>query len=161
MSKKKIENIGLSNKEKELIQMLNHPEFTVEYIEDWVKNPPKTAYEDAAIALYKGRIEGYLAAVQQLKQSNITRRMHESYANICRQEDIISVIEENADEWEDVYRGIDFNVLMNDESFIQEVLQNFEHHLGRNDYYWEAYWDSARCAVENALDKRFPEKAVA
>ena len=30
MSKKKIENIGLSNKEKELIQMLNHPEFTVE-----------------------------------------------------------------------------------------------------------------------------------
>ena len=28
MSKKKIENIGLSNKEKELIQMLNHPEFS-------------------------------------------------------------------------------------------------------------------------------------
>ena len=41
MSKKKIENIGLSNKEKELIQMLNHPEFTVEYIDDWVKIPRK------------------------------------------------------------------------------------------------------------------------
>ena len=102
MSKKKIENIGLSNKEKELIQMLNHPEFTVEYIDDWVKNPPKTAYEDAAIALYKGRIEGYLAAVQQLKQSAITRQMHESYDDICRQEDILSVIDDNADVWGDI-----------------------------------------------------------
>lgn len=60
-----------------------------------------------------------------------------------------------------IYGGIDFNVLMNDESFIQEVLQNFEHHLSRNDYYWEAYWDSAKYAVEIALDKRFPEKTAA
>lgn len=161
MSKKKIENIGLSNKEKDLIQMLNHPEFTVEYIEDWVKNPPKTAYEDAAIALYKGRIEGYLAAVRQLKQSDIPRWMHELYVDIYRQKDIITVIEDNADEWGKVYESVDFDALTNDEDFIQEVLQNFEHNLSSNDRYWEAYWVSVRCTVKNALDKRFSEKTAA
>lgn len=158
MSKKKIENIGLSNREKELIQMLNHPEFTVEYIEDWVKNPPDNVYDDAAIALYKGRVEGFLAAVQQLKQSYIHRQMDEIYTDDCRREDIKDVLEHFED---DGYEDVDFDALIDNEQFLQEAVQNFEHSLSGNEVYWDAYWASASDAVKNTLKKYFINKTVA
>jgi len=59
--------LGLSNKEKEIIQTLNHPEFSVEFIDGWLRNPPKNIKGDVMASSIHHRIEGYMAAVGQLK----------------------------------------------------------------------------------------------
>lgn len=65
MKNKKV--VGLSDKEKEIIQQLNHPEFSVEFIDDWLRNPPKKIEGDVMATSVHHRIEGYMAAVNRLK----------------------------------------------------------------------------------------------
>lgn len=155
--------VGLSVPEKEIVEMLNDKEFTVDFIQDWLTNPPKNIDSDSYPARIQGRVEGFLAAVNQLKQSFVKHLLVEQHEREGRIEDIINVINDNADDWAESgdFDAIgDFEALIGDKEFMSKVLQRFEKILGNNDSYWESYWESARNAVEDVMTEKIQKQAA-
>ena len=101
--------------------------------------------EDSSKDSYKGYIEGdYLDnhyEISLLPQSLMMSTQHIQkvgglYKAQCRTEDFVSQIED----WEEVaaMSAMQYQKLITNPAIPERI----EQHLGRNDHYWEAYWES-------------------
>ena len=101
--------------------------------------------EDSSKDSYKGYIEGdYLAnhyEISLLPQSLMMSTQHIQkvgglYKAQCRTEDFVSQIED----WEEVaaMSAMQYQKLITNPAIPERI----EQQLGRNDHYWEAYWES-------------------
>lgn len=60
--------IAISEKEKTIINQLNHPLYTVEFLEKWI-NRDDNVFINAAAALQAMAAKGYYEAVKQMASS--------------------------------------------------------------------------------------------
>lgn len=58
----------MTDKEKEMIRMLNHPVYTVEFLESWI-NRNDTVFTNSAAALQDIEAKGFYSAVQRMAQA--------------------------------------------------------------------------------------------
>jgi len=147
----------LDDKEKQLIRALNHPVFTVDFLEDWLQNPPKNVKSDVMAAALNEQIKGFITAVKQLKQSCVRCNLDDIYTNEYLAEDISSLFEENDDELLGSIQSSkreELKTLLQDETFMDQVLDRFRYDLDENDSFWDAYWSIARNAVKEVLKEK-------
>lgn len=58
--------VNLSQAEKDLINCMNHPMYTVSFIESWLNRPPANVYSNAPTALQQCIVEGFMEAVKTM-----------------------------------------------------------------------------------------------
>lgn len=54
----------LSDKEKDIIGMLDDPLYTVEFCEEWLSRDPENVFANAPAALQQSMVEGFVRAVE-------------------------------------------------------------------------------------------------
>lgn len=61
-----MKTVNLSQTEKDLINRMNHPMYTVSFIESWLNRPPANVYSNAPTALQQCMVEGFMEAVKTM-----------------------------------------------------------------------------------------------
>lgn len=61
-----MKTVSLSQAEKDLINRMNHPMYTVSFIESWLNRPPVNVYSNAPTALQQCLVEGFMQAVRAM-----------------------------------------------------------------------------------------------
>lgn len=61
-----MKTVSLSQAEKDLINRMNHPMYTVSFIESWLNRPPANVYSNAPTALQQCMVEGFMEAVRAI-----------------------------------------------------------------------------------------------
>ena len=56
--------VKLTEREKEVINALGHPLYTVKYIETYLELSPASVFVNAPLALIQMSVDGYLSAVR-------------------------------------------------------------------------------------------------
>ena len=156
--------VKLTPEDKVIIQTLNHPEFTPEFLEEWLQNPPKNITSDIMAASLNERVKGFMAAVNQLKSQCVQMKIEGIYTERCREEDVRCAFENNEDWWAEKpeFDNIeDFDEFLNNPDFTKEVLQRFDKALTNNDVYCDAYWGTMDTVIEATLKEWSKKKKAA
>lgn len=62
------EDMVMTPKEKEIVERINHPHFTVKFLEEWIKRDDNV-FVNASAALQAVEAKGFYAAVRQIAKN--------------------------------------------------------------------------------------------